>query len=61
MIIQRPDGSYELVCPLPPLFVVRLRGVARRGRAIVAAPLERAARLGDLWRPRPQCEGGACR
>lgn len=61
MIIQRPDGSYELNCPLPPLFVVRLRGAARRGLALVAAARERAASLGDAWRPRARCEGSACR
>jgi hypothetical protein len=60
MIIQRPDGSYELSCPLPPLFVLWLRGLARRGRALATAAREQAARLGEVGAPRPQCEGSGC-
>jgi hypothetical protein len=57
MIIQRPDGSYELYCPLPPLLVVWLRGLARGGRALAAAALQRAT-AGS--RAQPQCDRSPC-
>jgi hypothetical protein len=57
MIIQRPDGSYELYCPLPPLIVVWLHGLARTSRALATAALQRVARGGGA---QPQCDRSPC-